>query len=148
MKSGPQSDYNYLLKYILAGDSAVGKSQLLFQFVEGIFKEPLQQTIGIDFGEINFQINNKIFRIQIWDTSGLENFRSITRLYFSNSACDFLVYDISNRESFNNVSGWIEDCKNISSKTTLFVLIGNKTDLNYRREVSFEEGSHLAKKIK
>ena len=82
----------------------------------------------------------------MWDTSGKENFRSITRAYYKNSACALVVYDISSRDSFNNVSTWIEDCRNNSSEKIFMVLIGNKSDLADKRQVSTEEGRELAEK--
>ena len=91
-------------------------------------------------------IRNKTYRIQIWDTAGQENFRSITRAYYKNSVCALVVYDISSRDSFNNVSTWIEDCRNNSSEKIFMVLIGNKSDLADKRQVSTEEGRELAEK--
>ena len=136
--------FDYLLKYIIIGDAAVGKSNLLLRYAHGQFKPEYQLTIGVEFGAKNIQINNKVFRIQIWDTAGQENFRSITRAYYKNSVCALVVYDISSRDSFNNVSTWIEDCKNQSPKTIFMVLVGNKCDLNDKRQVTAEEGKDLA----
>ena len=139
-------NFDYLLKYIIIGDAAVGKSNLLLRYAHGQFKPEYQLTIGVEFGAKNVTINNKIFRIQIWDTAGQENFRSITRAYYKNSVCALVVYDISSRDSFNNVSTWIDDCKNQSPKTIFMVLVGNKSDLSDRRQVNTEEGEELAEK--
>ena len=136
--------YNYLLKYIIIGDSSVGKSNLLLRYAHDKFNEDYQATIGVEFGAKNVEINNKTFRIQIWDTAGQENFRSITRAYYKNSVCAIIVYDITNKESFNNIQNWIEDCKNQCPKTVFFVLVGNKNDLENERKVSFEEGKKFA----
>jgi len=144
MTSGGPVNFDYLLKYIIIGDAAVGKSNLLLRYAHGQFKPEYQLTIGVEFGAKNIQINNKVFRIQIWDTAGQENFRSITRAYYKNSVCALVVYDISSRDSFNNVSTWIEDCKNQSPKTIFMVLVGNKCDLNDKRQVTAEEGKDLA----
>ena len=141
----PGINYDYLLKYIIVGDAAVGKSNLLLKLTQGDFKTEYQLTIGVEFGAKNYDINNKKFRLQIWDTAGQENYRSITRAYYKNSACAILVYDISNRESFENISNWIEDCLQQSPKTVFMVLVGNKSDLNDIRKVSFEEGKEMAK---
>ena len=146
MTSGGPINFDYLLKYIIIGDAAVGKSNLLLRYAHGQFKPEYQLTIGVEFGAKNIQINNQVFRIQIWDTAGQENFRSITRAYYKNSVCALVVYDISSRDSFNNVSTWIEDCKNQSPKTIFMVLVGNKCDLNDKRQVSIEEGRELAEK--
>ena len=79
-------NYNYIFKYIIIGDSAVGKSKLLLRFTDNTYKEEFQCTVGVEFGCRNLEINNKIIRIQIWDTAGMENFRSITRSYYKNIA--------------------------------------------------------------
>ena len=136
--------FNYLLKYVIVGDASVGKSNLLLRYSHGQFREEYQLTIGVEFGSNNIKIDDKIFRIQIWDTAGQENFRSITRAYYKNSACALIVYDISRRASFDSISTWIEDCKNSSPKSVFMVLVGNKCDLEKEREVSEEEGKELA----
>ena len=139
--------FNYLLKYIIVGDAAVGKSNLLLRYTKGEFRDEYQLTIGVEFAANNININDQTFRIQIWDTAGQENFRSITRAYYKNSACALIVYDISKRSSFENIASWIEDCKNSSPKSVLMVLVGNKADLDSeKREISYEEGKELAEK--
>jgi len=146
MTAGNMVNFDYLLKYIIIGDAAVGKSNLLLRYVHGQFKPEYQLTIGVEFGAKNINISSKVFRIQIWDTAGQENFRSITRAYYKNSVCALVVYDISSRDSFNNVTSWIEDCKNQSPKTIFMVLVGNKCDLEDKRQDSYEEGKELADK--
>ena len=143
--STPGINYEYLLKYIIIGDAAVGKSNLLLRFAQNDFKNEYQLTIGVEFGAKNIDINNKKFRLQIWDTAGQENYRSITRAYYKNSVCAILVYDISNRDSFDHISNWIEDCLAQSPKTVFMVLVGNKSDLNDNRKVSFQEGQDMAR---
>ena len=148
MSGGVAVNFDYLFKYIIIGDAAVGKSNLLLRYTHGQFKPEYQLTIGVEFGAKNISINNKTYRIQIWDTAGQENFRSITRAYYKNSACALVVYDISNRESFDNINTWIEDCKSQSPQTIFMVLVGNKNDLEDKRAVTFEEGQELAEKNK
>ena len=97
-------------------------------------------TLSVDFGAKNIKIRNKIYRIQIWDTAGQENLGSIARSYYKNSICAIVVYDITRRETFNNVSNWIKECKNNSPKSIFMVLVGNKLDLAERRQISIEEG--------
>ena len=139
-------NFDYLYKYIIIGDAYVGKSNLLLRYAHGQFRPDYQLTIGVEFGAKNIKIRDKIYRIQIWDTAGTESFRSVTRGYYKSSACALLVYDIANRESFNNIETWIEDCKNQSPKTIYFVLVGNKSDLEDKRKVNTEEGQQLADK--
>jgi Ras-related protein Rab-2A len=136
--------FDYLLKYIIVGDASVGKSNLLLRFVYNTFKSDYQTTIGVEFGEKNIKHNNKMYQLQLWDTAGQEQFRSITRAYFKNSVCALVVYDITNRSSFENVKQWIEDCTNYMPKNGYIVLVGNKCDLEEKREISKDEGQQLA----
>ena len=142
-----EENYDYLLKYIIIGDAYVGKSNLLLRYTRGQFKPEYQLTLGAEFGAKSVKIREQIYRIQIWDTAGQENFRSITRNYYKSSSCALVVYDITSRDSFNSINSWIEACKNQSPKTIFFVLIGNKSDLEDKREVSKEEGQELADKL-
>jgi len=146
MLDDEEKNFDYMLKYIIIGDSSVGKSNILMKYLKGKFYEEFQPTIGVEFGAKNLEIDKKIYRIQIWDTAGQEIFRSITRSYYKNSVCACVVYDITNKQSFENIKNWIEDCKKHSPKTLLLILIGNKIDLEDQRIVSYEEGSNYAKK--
>ena len=141
-----EMNFHYLLKYVIVGDASVGKSNLLLRQTHGQFREEYQLTIGVEFGSSNLVIDDRIFRIQIWDTAGQENFRSITRSYYKNSACALIVYDISRKVSFENLVEWIEDCRNSSPKTVFMVLVGNKCDLEKDREVTEEEGREFAER--
>ena len=139
-------NFNYLLKYVIIGDSGVGKSNILLKYTNGTFSDEFKATVGFEFGAKNIEIKKTIYRIQIWDTAGQENFRSIARAYYKNSVCACIVYDITNRNSFNSVQEWIDDCTKQTPKTILLLLIGNKNDLNDKREVQYEEGEEFAKK--
>ena len=139
-------NFNYLLKYVIIGDSGVGKSNILLRYINDTFSEEFKATVGVEFGAKNLQVNGRIYRIQIWDTAGQENFRSIARAYYKNSVCACIVYDITNRNSFNSIQSWIDDCTKQTPKTILYILIGNKNDLKDRREVQYEEGAEFAKK--
>ena len=138
------SSFDYLLKYIIVGDSSVGKTNLLMKFIQNKFTEEYLTTIGVEFGTKNMKINNKVYRIQIWDTAGQEYFRSIARAYFKNCVCAMVVYDITCKESFENVKSWLQDIQEESPKTVLVALIGNKIDLEEKRIVSFDEGKKFA----
>jgi len=141
-------DFDYLLKFIVIGDSSVGKSNIISKYKEDKFDEKGQPSIGVQFIAKNVVIENTTFRLQVWDTAGQETFRSMTRIYYKNSSCAFIVYDITEKESFNHVESWISECKKIAPETVLLVLIGNKSDLNESREVSYEEGLKFAEKNK
>ena len=92
----------------------------------------------------NITIKERNIRIQIWDTAGQEAFRSITRSYYKNSTCALIVYDITSRKTFDNVTLWLKECQDMCYKDVLICLIGNKSDLEGRRIVSFEEGQKFA----
>jgi len=139
-------NFHYLLKFVIIGDSGVGKSNILLRYMNNTFSEDFKATVGVEFGAKNLEINNKIYRIQIWDTAGQENFRSIARAYYKNSVCACIVYDISNRKSFDSIQSWIDDCTKQTPKSILLLLIGNKNDLNNKREVQYEEGAEFARK--
>ena len=139
-------NFNYLLKYIIIGDSGVGKSNILLKYINNTFSEEFKATVGVEFGAKNLQVNGRVYRIQIWDTAGQENFRSIARAYYKNSVCACIVYDITNRNSFNSIQSWIDDCAKQTPKSILYILIGNKNDLKDSREVQYEEGAEFAKK--
>ena len=134
----------FLFKYIIIGDSFVGKSKILLRYTNNTYNENFVITIGAEFGAKTINIDGQEIRIQIWDTAGMENFKSITRSYYKNSICALIVYDISNKDSFKNVLNWIEDCKVFSPKNILLVLIGNKCDLEEKREVDYETGKNFA----
>ena len=147
MEENSPKKYDFLLKYIIIGDSIVGKSNLLLRFVYSTFNEEYKLTIGVEFGEKTIEVKNKKYKIQIWDTAGQEQFRSITRTYYKNSVCALVVYDITRRETFDNVINWIEDCKMNSPKTIYIVLVGNKCDLEKDSQVSTEEGEEIANRF-
>ena len=123
---------------------AVGKSNILSRFTFGKFNPDHEITIGCEFLTKNMSVKDRNIRIQIWDTAGQEAFRSITRAYYKNSTCAFIVYDISERKTFDNVKSWLNECKDICYKDILICLIGNKCDLDTKRVVSSEEGQQFA----
>jgi Ras-related protein Rab-2A len=139
-------NFHYLLKYIIIGDSSVGKSNILKYFKDGIFEEKSQPSIGVQFISKNIKLDDITFRLQIWDTAGQECFRSMTKTYYKNSSCAFIVYDITDKETFDHVEFWMKECKDVAPQSILFVLIGNKSDLNDNREISYNDGLNLAKK--
>eukprot|EP00736_Rhodelphis_marinus_P011208 Rmarinus@m.5816 len=137
--------YAYLFKYIIIGDTGVGKSCLLLQFTDKRFQPVHDLTIGVEFGARMITIDGKQIKLQIWDTAGQESFRSITRSYYRGAAGALLVYDITRRETFNHLTSWLEDARQHSSSNMTIMLIGNKCDLEHRRAVSTEEGEQFAK---
>eukprot|EP00694_Reclinomonas_americana_P008182 EC799895.1.p1 GENE.EC799895.1~~EC799895.1.p1 ORF type:complete len:212 (+),score=72.06 EC799895.1:30-665(+) len=139
--------YSYLFKYIIIGDSGVGKSCLLLQFTDKRFQPVHDLTIGVEFGARTITVDNKQIKLQIWDTAGQESFRSITRSYYRGAAGALLVYDICRRDTFEHLQGWLEDARHHSPKMTI-MLVGNKSDLDgAKRAVTKEEGEAFARKF-
>uniref|UniRef100_UPI00358E5A9F ras-related protein Rab-2A n=1 Tax=Myxine glutinosa TaxID=7769 RepID=UPI00358E5A9F len=137
--------YAYLFKYIIIGDTGVGKSCLLLQFTDKRFQPVHDLTIGVEFGARMITIDGKQVKLQIWDTAGQESFRSITRSYYRGAAGALLVYDITRRDTFNHLTTWLEDARQHSSSNMVIMLIGNKSDLESRRDVKKEEGEAFAR---
>merc|ERR1712000_103300 len=137
--------YKYLFKYIIVGDTGVGKSCLLLQFTDKRFQPVHDLTIGVEFGARMISLDGKQIKLQIWDTAGQESFRSITRSYYRGAAGALLVYDITRRETFTHLSSWLDDARQHSNKEMTIMLIGNKSDLDHRRQVQYEEGEKFAK---
>lgn len=138
--------FDYKMKVIMIGDSGSGKSSLTFRFTEDKFTFSNEMTIGIEFGvkTILTGQSNRV-KIQVWDTAGQEMFRSITRSYYKGCTIAMVVYDVTSRRSFNNVSQWLEDIAKYATGDVVTVLVGNKTDKTRRSgSVTFEEGAEFA----
>eukprot|EP01066_Platyproteum_vivax_P007709 Platyproteum_vivax@DN3081_c0_g1_i1.p1 len=138
------SPYAFLFKYIIIGDTGVGKSCLLLQFTDKRFRSDHDLTIGVEFGSRLITIENKQIKLQIWDTAGQESFRSITRSYYRGAAGALLVYDVTRRDTFDHLTRWLEEARQNGNADMTIMLIGNKCDLE-RREVTTLEGEEFAR---
>ncbi|KAJ3424570.1 ras-related protein rab-2-a [Anaeramoeba flamelloides] len=136
--------FDYLFKFVLIGDSAVGKSCLLLQFTDQRFQATHDLTIGVEFGSRVIEVDGVSIKLKIWDTAGQETFRSITRSYYRGAASAILVYDVTRRDTFDQLESWIEDARQNASENTQIIIVGNKIDLENKREVSEEEGRKFA----
>jgi len=136
--------YDFLLKIIIIGESGSGKSCLLHHFINNSFKEHSQHTIGVEFSSRTISVGEKKIKLQLWDTAGQERFRSVTRSYYRGAAGALLVYDITNRQSFLNLSRWLADARALGSPHLVTVLVGNKSDRDEDREVDWSEASRWA----
>ena len=127
-------------KLIFLGDQGTGKSCILNRFVENKFDENYQATIGLDFQSKNVKIDNQDIHLLLYDTAGQEKFRSLIPMYTRDANIILLVYDITRKESFNHIPDWVKDLTNVNFENVIFALIGNKIDLNDKREVEKSEG--------
>ncbi|KAL5174734.1 Golgin candidate 2 [Glycine soja] len=136
---------DYLFKAVLIGDSGVGKSNLLSRFAKDEFRLDSKPTIGVEFAYRNIKVGDKLIKAQIWDTAGQERFRAITSSYYRGALGAMLVYDISRRSSYENVSKWLLELREFGGEDMVVVLVGNKCDLDGQsREVDKEEGKGFA----
>ena len=138
------SEVDYIFKVLIIGDSSVGKSNILLRFSDNTFHETFLPTIGVDFKIKNLSVNNKTVKLNIWDTAGQERFKTITAAYYKGSHGVLVVYDITDKEGFNNVPSWINEAKKYAGPNIAKILVGNKCDLNDERKVSTQEGKDLA----
>jgi small GTP-binding protein len=133
-------------KFILVGDSSVGKTAICKRFCQGQFDQDEPQTVAVEFDSKVVQVGDTKVKLNIWDTAGQEKFRSMTRAYFRSSAGVFLVFDVTNRTSFTNIDVWLKDAQKLTLPSSVKVLIGNKTDLGDARSVSRTEAEAYAEK--
>uniref|UniRef100_A0A915B2D9 Ras-related protein Rab-4B n=1 Tax=Parascaris univalens TaxID=6257 RepID=A0A915B2D9_PARUN len=138
------TSYNYLLKFLIIGNAGTGKSCIMHRFIERKFKANSAHTIGVEFGSRMVALGGKKVKLQIWDTAGQERFRAVTRSYYRGAAGALLVYDITNRESYNALQQWLIEARNLASAHIVVVLVGNKKDLHEERQVMFLEASQFA----
>jgi len=145
-------EYDHLFKIVIVGDSGTGKSCLLLRFTDGNYSDVYISTIGVDFKFRNIKMNGKNIKLQIWDTAGQERFRNITSSFYRGAHGIVLVYDVTNKESFDNVTSWLADIErhhgypDSSNESTrpCIILVGNKNDLNSRKVVTTEMAQKLA----
>ena len=137
-------DYEFIFKVLLLGNSNVGKSSLFLRFVDDIWNDTFVPTIGVDFKIKTFEIDSKKIKMQIWDTAGQERFKNIISSYYRGAHGILLLYDVTDKDSFKNLSNWLKKKKKNASKNVLKVLIGNKSDLEDKRVISYNQGKEFA----
>ncbi|KAI9456099.1 GTPase [Boletus coccyginus] len=138
------SNYDYLIKLVLMGDSGVGKSNLLSRFARNEFNLDSKSTIGVDFVTRSITVDGKIFKAQIWDTPGHERFRAIIPAYYRGAIGVLLVYDISKHATYVNVTRWLKEIRDHADSNIAITLVGNKSDLKHLRVVPTEEAKNFA----
>ena len=138
------TDYEFIFKVLLLGNSNVGKSSLFLRFVDDIWNDTFVPTIGVDFKIKTFEIDSKKIKMKIWDTAGQERFKNIIASYYRGAHGILLLYDVTDKDSFKNLSNWLIEIEKNASKNVLKVLIGNKCDLEDKRLVSYNQGKEFA----
>lgn len=125
-------------KVTLIGDSGVGKSSLISRYISGIFVDQMESSSSASYSQKEYEVNGKKVRLNIWDTAGQEKFLSLTRNFYKDAVIIILVYDITNRQSFEDLKNiWYPEIQKYGEKTKILAIVGNKSDL-YEEEVITE----------
>ena len=142
MSSDP---YWYLYKFIVIGTTGVGKSSILSRFLRNKFDSMFAHTVGVELESRMVDMGaGKMVKLQIWDTAGQERFKSVTKSYYRGAAGVVIVFDVTNRETYNAVAGWLKDARKTVAPDAVIILVGNKTDIEDQREVPVLEASAFA----
>ena len=140
-----EESYDYMVKYIVIGDMAVGKSSIILSYTKNEFPSHYKVTLGVDFETKIVTIEDTKLYLQICDTAGSESFKSITRSFFHNSTVVVIVYDVTKKETFHNVKNWLKECQEVNNEHLIKILVANKIDKpDDIKEVTSEEGDELA----
>jgi small GTP-binding protein len=145
-RPSPGGDAGFLLKIILTGESGVGKTNFLSQFVRQNFNVNAKTTIGVECATKTLEINGQTVKAQIRDTAGQERFRAITSTYYHGAHGVLVLYDITNSSSFSQVPRWLAELDKYGEQDVVKILIGNKADLEESRSVTFAEAQRYAEK--
>ena len=147
--SFPTQPVTHQFKVIMLGDVAVGKTSLVTRFVDNEFKSAYHCTVGVEYKVKSLKIDPYTnVNLKIWDTCGEEKYRTITRQYYRDANGVVLVFDLTNKNSFDKLSGWLNDIKEYGPKDTCIILVGNKSDVQDRKLFLFEEGKKFAMNYK
>ena len=138
-------EYDFLFKLIIVGDSNVGKTNIMSKYIHNKFNYTSKATIGVEFGTKIVTIDNKKIKAQIWDTAGQERYKSITSAYYKGAKGALIVYDITNKFTFESVDKWVQDLNSYGDKNLTLLLVGNKSDLEDKRQIVKEDGEEKAK---
>ena len=138
-------NYEMMFKVVLVGDASVGKTNIMSKYLKNEFHEDSKATVGVEFGSKQFTIEGHNIKAQIWDTAGQERYKAITSAYYKGAKGAFVVYDITRKQSFDNVDRWINELKAAADKKLSIIIIGNKCDLEDQRQVTKEQAEEKAK---
>ena len=141
----PPRKYDYLFKYLLVGDSGVGKTSTLSRFADSKFSDTFVSTVGVDFRVKSIIVNEKVVKLQVWDTAGQERFRSLTYAYFRGSRGVILMFDVTDERSFSHVATWMQSIDQHAPDNIPRVLVGNKIDREDNRVVSRQQAESVCR---
>ena len=139
-----ETDFDYIIRIALLGDSDVGKTNMIIRFIDNAFSLNIPSTVGYDCKDKIISLGKKKVKVQIWDTAGQERYLSISKSFLQKLDGVMLIYDIAHLQSFQSMKGWIDLVRNYKEKIPT-IIVGNKTDKKDNRKVSEEEGENLAK---
>ena len=135
----------YILRVLTIGDKTVGKSSIIIKYIDNKFDENIKSTLGIDYKTKIIQKGDSLIKVTIYDTAGEEKYRDLIKNYYNGSNGILLIYDITNRNSFDDLNYWLEELKKNCNLNNLYIyLVGNKTDLEKKRQVSYDEAKNFA----
>ncbi len=137
-------DYVNIYKIIIIGNTYTGKTSIFKRFTDNIFEKNHICTIGVDFKIKTVKFNDSVYKLQIWDTAGSEKYRSLTNSFYRGSHAAIFVYDITEYDSFKNIEFWIKDVEKHTNEDLLKILVGNKIDLENKRQVSMQTAIDFA----
>jgi small GTP-binding protein len=140
--------YDLICKIVLVGESSVGKTGLIRRFTRDVFNTQTNTTIGIELAHKTVEIRGKTIKAQLWDTGGQEKFRCITAPFYRGALGGIIVYDVTNRQTFQSIDYWVEQIRDKAMQGVAMLLIGNKSDMWEDRQVTEEEGRKLAETLK
>ena len=143
-----ENSYDLLYKIVIIGDTNVGKSNILSRYLTNEFTSNTKSTVGVELGIKFLKIKNTSTKIQIWDTAGQERYQAITSSYFRGSDGCFIVYDITNETSFNNIEKWFDKIHEENDKEIPVIIVGNKCDLENERKIPTEKAKEKAQNLK
>ena len=140
------ANVDFAFKILLLGDSSVGKTCFLKRYTDDTFQDAYLSTIGFDFKFKSITLNNgKEVRVQLWDTAGQERFRTIAKSYYKGAHGIVLMYDVTNRKTYDNIKKWLNQIRDETGNRISIILVANKIDCKELRQVTKEEGESLAK---
>ena len=145
MSDKKPNSYDMIFKIVLIGDSSVGKTNMLSRYISNEYDPNSQSTIGVELSTKTFTFDKDEVKVQIWDTAGQEKYRSITSSYYKGAQGCLLVYDITRKDTFDNIDKWFSELKSSTNNEINAILVGNKCDLSDKREITIEEAQKKAK---